>query len=158
MGAATGGEKGNGTINAAGAYYSNGTVGVSAGSFSAITAITSTLGIVTQLTGTSDERLKNVVGEFSRGLKELIGIKPIRYYWNQTGREVVNSPDEWVGLSAQNVQKTIPEAVGTEEWQDGREWLTLNDRTILCTLVNAVNELRGIIERQQSEIDELKKK
>ena len=52
LGAApSGGDKGIGTINAAGKYYADGTAGVSAGPFTAITGITVKNGLVTALTG-----------------------------------------------------------------------------------------------------------
>lgn len=49
LGAATGGDKGAGTINAAGAYYANGTVGVAAFGPSAVTSITVKNGLITAI-------------------------------------------------------------------------------------------------------------
>ena len=34
------------------------------------------------LSVSSDERLKNVLGDFERGLQEILQIKPINYRWN----------------------------------------------------------------------------
>lgn len=154
--APTGGDKGAGTINAAGAYYANGTVGASAGSFSVITAITATNGLVTQLTGTSDERLKDVDGEFSRGLAEILQIDPIRFQWNKTFLEHFSqevSPP-MIGVTAQAIQKIMPEAIGVEKWNDESEWLTLNKDAILWALVNAVKTLAA---QHQELLDLIKK-
>ena len=145
VGAPTGGDKGSGTINAAGAYWANGTTGVSAGSFSTITAITATNGLVTQLTGSSDARLKTVLSHFESGLEALRGIVPEHYLWNETSG--FNDGREHIGFIAQNVRGNLPMAIGTEKWGDGREWLTVDDRTILATVVNAVNELCVRIEK-----------
>lgn len=87
------------------------------------------------ITATSDIRKKNILGEYSAGLKELRGLKPIFYRWKEntgydTGRE-------YAGFSAQNVRDHIPLAV--QENKDG--FLSLQDRPIIAALVNAVNEL-----------------
>ena len=83
----------------------------------------------------SDERLKNIQGVFNKGLEELLNINPIEYKWKkETGYDTENS---YYGFSAQNVKLSIPEAVG----EDGRGYLTLSDRPILATAINAIKEL-----------------
>ena len=101
----------------------------------------------------SDERLKNIQGTFNRGLNDLTNIDPIEYKWKEeTGYDTENS---YYGFSAQNVKLSIPEAVG----EDKRGFLTLSDRPILATAVNAIKEMweeiTGIKEKVQ-EIDMLK--
>ena len=87
------------------------------------------------ITVSSDERLKDISGKYNRGLSDLLAISPILYKWKSTtGYDTVNT---YAGFSAQNVQQSIPEAVGI----DGKGMLTLSDRPILATLVNAVKEL-----------------
>lgn len=96
------------------------------------------------LTTSSDERLKNIDGEFIIDLKQLLGITPIVYHWRKgTGYDTENS---YVGLSAQNVQKFIPEAVGV----DPRGLYTIQDRVLIAALINAVKTL-------SLELDELRK-
>jgi len=104
---------------------------------------TATFGAGGVITSTSDERLKDIQGSFTRGLKDLEGISPITYKWKPKG----DWKDEtlYAGFSAQNIQKSIPEAIG----QNPEGYLSLQDRPILATLVNAVKE-------QQKEIDDLK--
>ncbi len=88
----------------------------------------------------SDERLKNIQGTFDRGLSELMSINPIEYKWKkETGYDTENS---YYGFSAQNVKLSIPEAVG----EDNRGYLTLSDRPILATVINAIKEQQGQIE------------
>jgi hypothetical protein len=144
VGSPTGGNEGTGTINAATGYYTNGTAGVSAGSLSAITAITTVGGIVTQLTGTSDERLKNMA-LYEGGLTELKQIVPYRYTWNEKGQEHtgIYGSKKFVGFSAQNVQANIPEAItGTEKSRDGtQEYLSFDDRPVLACVVNSIKQL-----------------
>ena len=129
----------------ASAYYAGsgaGTVGVSAGSFSAITAIQTIGGIVTTLTGSSDERLKENIEPYSGGLAAILAINPKRYSWNAEGqrRTKFKPGQRFIGFIAQNVAEGIPEAVGFE---DG--FLSLDTRPILAALVNAVKELNAKI-------------
>ncbi|MES2623249.1 MAG: tail fiber domain-containing protein [Patescibacteria group bacterium] len=92
------------------------------------------------VTVSSDERLKDIQGEFKTGLEKILGLNPIMYKWKpETGYDTTNA---YAGFSAQNVQENIPEAVGT----DGRGFLTLADRPILAALVNAVKEIATKIE------------
>ena len=95
------------------------------------------------LSVSSDERLKEIVGDFDRGLSAILALKPIHYRWNE--RSGLEQQQTYSGFSAQNVQSVIPEAVG----QDQNGYLTLSDRPIIATLVNA-------IKAQQQQIDSLK--
>jgi len=102
------------------------------------------------LTVSSDERLKNIDGSFTRGLEAINGLNPINYHWNATsGLDTVN---QYTGFSAQNVQAFIPEAVAT----DSRGYLTLTDRPIIAALVNAVKEIGGMIDKVSNGIAYLK--
>lgn len=87
------------------------------------------------LSVSSDERLKNVSGAFTRGLSALLQIDPISYHWKKSSG--LDTENLYTGFSAQNVQASIPEAVGV----DSRGYLTLSDRPILATAVNAIKEL-----------------
>jgi len=150
----------SGNVNLAsggGTLSYNGTAGVTAGSFSAVTAIQTKLGGVTVLTGTSDARLKNIVAPFSRGLEAIMQLSPQLYRWNDKGQKITGFPADLTqaGFIAQNVQQAIPEAVGHEE-HDGTEYLTLADRPIIAALVNAVKEQQAEIEQLKAEISTLR--
>ncbi len=95
------------------------------------------------ITAASDERLKDIQGEFRRGLKDLRGITPILHKWKKSSGNETNGI--YAGFSAQNVQKTIPEAVGT--MNNAEKHLTLNDRPILAAVVNAINEIDRRLEK-----------
>jgi hypothetical protein len=87
------------------------------------------------VTVSSDERLKNIQINFSRGLADLQNINPITFKWkSETGYDTQNS---YTGFSAQNIQLAIPEAIST----DAKGYLSLSDRPILATVVNAVKEI-----------------
>lgn len=104
---------------------------------------------------TSDERLKNIEGIYNKGMKELMQLQPITYYYKNVGtrvfkEEVLNTKN--VGFSAQNVQTVFPEAVGTDE--DG--YLNLNIHPILIAYLNAIKELNSTIEKLQAENNAVK--
>jgi len=87
------------------------------------------------VTVSSDERLKNIQNTFNRGLADIEKINPIVFKWKpETGYDTENT---YAGFSAQNIQLAIPEAIAT----DTKGFLTLADRPILATLVNAVKEI-----------------
>jgi hypothetical protein len=121
------------TVSAAGAVQFN--------TYGAGTLVTDASG---NITASSDERIKKDIRPFSRGLREVLGLKPILYgYTRDSGLD--QTRNDYVGFTAQNVQAYIPEAVG----RDSRGVLSLTDRPIIDALVNAVKE-------QQKQIEELK--
>jgi len=117
--------------------------------WSAYGAGTATFDASGNITSVSDERLKDIQGSFTRGLKDLEGISPILYKWNkESGNEIEHT---YAGFSAQNIQKNIPEAIG----QNPEGYLSLQDRPILATLVNAVKELKAENEALKARLDKL---
>jgi hypothetical protein len=146
-------------VNSLGVFSSGAGTGVTAGPFVTITSITTTGGIVTALSGTSDERLK-IAQPYEGGLDELLGINPIRFRYNEKGQAQTGLSGEqyFVGFGARNVQKEIPEAItGTEKSKDGTEtYLSLDDRPILALAVNAIKELAAQRAVDRLEIDSLR--
>lgn len=97
------------------------------------------------VTATSDIRLKDIQGFYDHGLSDVMQITPIKYRWNK--KSGFDMSRDYVGFSAQNIQSVLgDEAVG--HTKDG--YLTIQDRSIIAALVNAVKE-------QQKEIELLKK-
>jgi len=93
----------------------------------------------------SDERLKNIKGNFNSGLKAVMQLQPIRYEYKPDNALGLKSNGEHIGFGAQAVQKIIPEAVTKN--RDG--YLMVNGDPIMWTMLNAIKE-------QQKEIAELK--
>jgi hypothetical protein len=128
-----------GTINATTAYQANGTPGVTQTAM-AVGTLATIEGIVTTFTGVSDERLKDAT-LYDGGLSEILAINPIRFTYNELGQKFGGWDKDhvYVGFSAQNVQKSIPEAIqGTEGVE---QYLSFDDRPVIAALVNAVKEL-----------------
>ncbi len=95
------------------------------------------------LTCNSDARLKDILGSFNRGLKEILGIRPKIYRWNEMSG--LDQRDEYAGFIAQNVQESIPEAVAI----DSRGYLTLGLAPLVAALVNSTKEQQEEIEENQ---------
>jgi hypothetical protein len=93
----------------------------------------------------SDERLKNIKGQFNSGLKAVMQLQPIRYEYKPDNALGLKSEGEHVGFGAQALQKIVPEAVS----KNANGYLTVNNDPILWTMLNAIKE-------QQKEIAELK--
>ncbi|MBP9765720.1 MAG: tail fiber domain-containing protein, partial [Candidatus Pacebacteria bacterium] len=104
--------------------------------FGAGTLQTDSLG---NLTVSSDERLKNVSGSYTRSISDILKINPISYHWNATSGLDMNT--EYSGFSAQNIQLAIPEAVATSS----NGFLSLQDRPILAAVVNAIKDIVQIM-------------
>lgn len=87
------------------------------------------------LTSASDILLKKDIEDFDAGLETILKIQPIEFGWTkESGLDTVH---RYVGFSAQNVERVLPEAVGVNG--DGHK--TLNDRGLMAALVNATKEL-----------------
>lgn len=93
----------------------------------------------------SDERLKNIKGNFTTGLKAVMQLQPLRYQYKPGNAVGLKSETENVGFGAQSLQKVIPEAVT----KNSNGYLMVNNDPIIWTMLNAIKE-------QQKEIAELK--
>jgi hypothetical protein len=94
----------------------------------------------------SDERLKNIKGNFTSGLSAVMKLQPLRYEYKPDNAMGIKSTGEHIGFGAQAVQQVIPEAVTT----NANGYLMVNNDPIIWTMLNAIKE-------QQKEIVELKK-
>ncbi len=103
------------------------------------------------ISSSSDIRLKRQIEPFKTGIEAIMNIDPISFKWNEkSGNEM---KETYVGFSAQNVKANIPNSTGVTS--DG--YLTLQDRAILATLVNAVKEQQAEIELLKKQIELLKR-
>ncbi|MCM2354769.1 MAG: tail fiber domain-containing protein [Pseudobdellovibrio sp.] len=85
----------------------------------------------------SDARLKDVSGNYNRGLREIANIDTIYFNYKKDNPKQIDSSVKYTGVLAQQVQKQIPEAV--KEDKDG--FLSLNTTPIFWAMLNAVKEL-----------------
>jgi hypothetical protein len=105
------------------------------------------------ITATSDETWKEQFKPFTRGLKDLKPLKPVKYHW--TKESGLDTENEYTYFKAQDVQKAIPEAVFPSK--EGQP-LGVQDRPIIATMINAINELNAKIEALELRIKTLENK
>jgi hypothetical protein len=99
---------------------------------------------------TSDSRLKRGIKPLSYGLSELMRLRPVSFRWKDG-----DDPRLHLGLLAQDVERVIPEAVVRSD--DEATPLGMNYADLIPVLIRAGQEQQAQIERQQREIDDLKK-
>ena len=99
----------------------------------------------------SDIRLKNVLGNYTKGLKEIKALKAVRYIYKKDNPRQLNSTVEQTGFVAQEVLKVFPEAV--KKGDDG--YLDFNIHPINIALVNAVKELNAENEQLHLKVTKL---
>ncbi len=103
---------------------------------------------------TSDQRLKHIDGDYTRGLDDITALHPVRFHYRVDNPHGLDSESEQIGFIAQEVQTVFPEAVTT--LSDG--YLSLNLHPVNVALVNAVKELKNENVDLKSAITELERK
>jgi len=86
----------------------------------------------------SDIRLKDILGQYSKGLNDIIRLQPVRFKYKENNIRDLPSEEEQIGFVAQEVQKVFPEAINMHS--DG--YLDFNIHSVNVALVNAVKELK----------------
>jgi hypothetical protein len=101
----------------------------------------------------SDSRLKDIQGNYEKGLKEIILLQPVKYNYKKDNACKLPYDINYVGFVAQDVQKVFPEAIA--EGKDG--YLTLDVNSINIALVNAVKELKTENDKLKERLTKLEK-
>ena len=119
----------------------------------------------------SDERIKNVIGKDTLGLDFINDLEPVTFRWkpsNEVPKELTsryaeeNVQDTDIvmhGLIAQNVKAALDKAgvdtfTGWSEDEDGTQKLGITD--LITPMINAIKELKAIVEIQAEQIKVLK--
>jgi hypothetical protein len=101
----------------------------------------------------SDERLKNIKGNFRSGLKAVMQLTPIRYEYLKNNALGLKSDGEHIGFGARSLQKILPEAVT----RNSEGYLMVNNDPIIWTMLNAIKEQQKEIEQLKNEIQKLRR-
>jgi len=96
----------------------------------------------------SDERLKDISGNIENALDKVCTLDGFYYRPNEIAQKYGYKDKQHVGLSAQQVQKVLPEVIKSAPVD--AEYMTVDYASIVPLLVEAIKELK-------SEIEELKK-
>jgi hypothetical protein len=95
----------------------------------------------------SDARLKDISGEYDRGLDQIVSLKPVSFYYKEGNPRGLPTDEEYVGFVAQEVRDVFPEAVS--EGKDG--YLDFNMHPVNVAVVNAIKELKAENEALKAE-------
>jgi hypothetical protein len=96
----------------------------------------------------SDGRLKNLNGNYSSGLSQILRINPIRYRYKADNAMGIRDTDEHIGVVAREVQQVIPEAVT----ENNKGYLLVNNDPIIWSMLNAIKEQQEEIRAPKSEL------
>ncbi|MGE3802177.1 MAG: tail fiber domain-containing protein, partial [Candidatus Kapaibacterium sp.] len=100
----------------------------------------------------SDGRMKDVQGNYTKGLADVLELNPVVYRYKPENAWGAPSDVDQYGFIAQEVETVFPEAVTTGE--DG--YLLFNMHPILVSYTNAIKELNSELEEQKTENAELR--
>jgi len=120
----------------------------------------------------SDIRLKHKLEPITSALEKVQSLEGFTYESNELAKELGYNEDydnltgkRKVGVSAQQVQEILPEAVtlapfdtrknedGTIESISGEDYLTVKYEKMVPLLIESIKELKGIVETQQTTIE-----
>jgi hypothetical protein len=87
----------------------------------------------------SDERLKDITGQYDRGLDAIVSLRPVTFFYKEDNPRGLPTNEENIGFIAQEVQEIFPEAVSVG--QDG--YLDFNMHSVNVAVVNAIKELKA---------------
>ena len=100
----------------------------------------------------SDARLKNIDGNYAKGLNDILKLNTIQYHYKEDNARRLPSNEQSYGFIAQEVQKVFPECV--KENEDG--YLSLDLHPILVSYINGFKELNEKNVKMQLELNETK--
>ena len=103
----------------------------------------------------SDARLKNNITAFTDGLNVINKINPVQFYYNADAPFVTDR--QQVGVVAQDLEKIAPYMIEINKQNGYDDLRSVNNQAYTFLLINAVKEQQQQIEKQQNQIDELKK-
>jgi len=105
-------------------------------------------GDVVAMNNASDDRLKTNTNKIDNALDKVASLEGFSFDWNDAAKEVGITGEEQVGLSAQSLEKVLPQVVKALPDSD---YKMVDYQKIVPLLVEAIKELK-------SEIEELKGK
>lgn len=110
----------------------------------------------------SDDRLKDRLGRLGGALESVRSLEGFRYQLNKTGRTLMNRDGDravHVGVSAQQVEKVLPEAVALAPFdmdqetglsKSGKDYLTVKYDRLVPLLIEAIKEMAVRIEQLEA--------
>jgi hypothetical protein len=143
--------------------YTDGNVGIGTNNPVYNLQVIGTIGASGNITAfTSDMRLKKKTGELTGALDKVCRLEGFTYVHNDVAREHGFSDDrQYVGLSAQDLQKVLPEVVFPAPFdadnKSGQNFMTVQYERIVPLLVEAIKEERSKREKLEERLSKLEK-
>jgi len=101
----------------------------------------------------SDIRLKDVIGSYTKGLKDILKINTVRYKYKKNNPYNYSGEEEHIGVVAQEIQKVFPEAVT----KDQKGYYQVDKTPVDYALINAVKELKAENDELKQRLERLEK-
>ncbi len=98
----------------------------------------------------SDRRMKKDVTTIDSALQKVKDLRGVNFRW----KDEAHGQGLKMGLIAQEVERVVPEVVGT--YGDTKQTKAVSYQSLVGLLVEAVKELKADVEKQKAEIDVLK--
>ena len=98
----------------------------------------------------SDDRLKTRLGNIENALEKLESLTGFYYEANQTAQDLGYTVQKEVGLSAQQVQKVLPEVVVPAPIDEN--YLTIHYEKVIPLIVEAIKELSAEVKQIKSKL------
>ena len=100
------------------------------------------IGTSTSWTNTSDARIKKVLRNYQKGLKELIQIEPkIFKYTEDSDLPEEFLEDENIGIIAQEIEDFLPECITKTETDKFKDLRLYDSSSLLYVIINSIKEL-----------------
>ena len=109
-------------------------------------------------TATSDSRVKNISGNYTRGLSEICELNPVKFTYNGKAETPIDNKER-TGLIAQEVKEIIPEIVSSrlsklnEADEEAIEIMMVDPSDLVFALINACKELQTEIATLKTRLD-----
>lgn len=96
----------------------------------------------------SDDRLKNKFGNIENALNKVMNLNGFYYEANQTAQDLGYKVTREVGLSAQEVQKELPEVIAPAPIDP--KYMTIHYERVIPLLIEAIKELKAEVDSLKS--------
>ena len=104
----------------------------------------------------SDDRLKTNKSPIDNPLDKVMKIEGFTYNFNEIGAEIFDSSTRHVGVSAQQIQKILPEAVAPAPLNivNDEDYLTVKYDKLVPLLIEAIKELNEKVEKLEQKLSD----
>jgi len=102
----------------------------------------------------SDDRLKTSKASIPNALDKVLSLNGFTFEWNELGSRIIGDPEgtKSVGISAQETQEVVPEAVREIITPEGDDFLSVKYEKLVPLLIEAIKELNGKVEDLQQQL------